>query len=393
MNASWWLWTWCMVLVNVLVSQLTDNNIVALTGGLVELLLTVLVAARNTTHRYRASNLLIILATLLGAVVLLLPFGGLGMTIPVINSITVPESWLRLLYLRRLLIVPWLVFAYAVVLWLWSHFINPRLRDYFANDQLHDFPFKTLIISAVVVTVAILAGNAGPDRLLACLYLVGGTMLIAFWAAWLIERLTALPLKPLPKPLLAALIVVGCLLCIIVGVRANHDAQVAANAPRPVIISHRGVDHRRGVQNTVQSLKLTAREHPQMVEADTQESRDHHFIMMHDPNLHHLAHQKWQIDQRNLQQLTHTNLHEHGYTTKLSTFNHYLSVANKHHVPLIVEIKPQNLSPAAVVHDFLATYSRAQKKDHFMIHSVDPQIIRKVEKEAPNIKTGLIQPF
>lgn len=393
MNVSWWMWTWCIILINILVGQLTDNSVVALLISLVEIIFTALVAANHTPKKYQGSNFANVCFSLICSLILLLPFGGLGMTVPLVNSITLPESMLRTLYLKRILIVPWLVIAYIVVVWLWSHYVHPWLRDQFANDSLHEFPLVTALITIALVAVGLITGDRGPDDLLATLYLFGGTLLIAFWSAWLMERLTALPLHAFSKRTSICLIVLGLVLNGAVMFRANQQAQDAAHYPTPIVISHRGVDHHNGVQNTTQALGRTAKEHPQKVETDIQETRDHQFVVMHDASLRKLANQKWRVEQRTKHQLAQTTIHEHGHQTKISTFDRYLALANHTHIPLIVEIKPQSLDPQAVSKQFIKTYRKAQNKDNFMMHSVDPQIIRKVHQIDPRIKTGLIQPF
>lgn len=393
MNVSWWMWTWCLVLVNLLVSQLTTSGLIGLIVGAIELVVTGLVVAKDTPQKWRGSNLLVIFLSLLAATIFLLPFGGLGATIPLINSITLPENLLRVLYLKRILIVPWLIIAYLAVIWLWSHYLHPKLRDHFANDRLHEFPLKFALFTALLVVVGLVIGNRGSDRWLALVYLIVGSLLIAFWLAWLVERLTALPLHQLPRSLSVALVIIGLVLTGAVYTQAGRQVREASHYPRPIVVSHRGVDHHNGVQNTTQALRRTAREHPEKVETDTQESRDHHFVMMHDPSLKHLAGQNYQVSQRSFHQLKQTTIAEHGHRTKISSLNSYLAVANMKQIPLIIEIKPQNISPQAVAARFISAYRPTQQKNKFMMHSIDPQIIRKVHQLDPQIKTGLIEPF
>ncbi len=60
-------------------------------------------------------------------------------------------------------------------------------------------------------------------------------------------------------------------------------------ANKPLIISHRGVSNKNGVQNTVQSLEKTAQLSPDFVETDVQETKDGQFVMMHDANIKNLT--------------------------------------------------------------------------------------------------------
>ena len=63
------------------------------------------------------------------------------------------------------------------------------------------------------------------------------------------------------------------------------DGYVYLEAPvanKPLIISHRGVSNKNGVQNTVQSLEKTAQLSPDLVEMDVQETKEKNgqFVMM-----------------------------------------------------------------------------------------------------------------
>lgn len=57
----------------------------------------------------------------------------------------------------------------------------------------------------------------------------------------------------------------------------------------PLTISHRGVDEENGVQNTIPAMEATAKSKPDYVEMDIQETKDHQFVVFHDPTLKDLA--------------------------------------------------------------------------------------------------------
>ena len=85
------------------------------------------------------------------------------------------------------------------------------------------------------------------------------------------------------KIILSTLVVF--VLVMINAISTNYLYLTSVNAKAPVIISHRGVDDKNGVQNTLQSLRKTAKEKPDYVEIDVHETKDKKFIVIHDENL------------------------------------------------------------------------------------------------------------
>ena len=110
-------------------------------------------------------------------------------------------------------------------------------------------------------------------------------------------------------------------------------------ANKPLIISHRGVSNKNGVQNTVQSLEKTSQLSPDFVETDVQETKDGKFVMMHDANIKNLTGVNANPQDLTLEELTKLDISENGYHTKVSSFDDYLSKANELHQKLLIEIK------------------------------------------------------
>ncbi|CAM2910869.1 glycerophosphoryl diester phosphodiesterase membrane domain-containing protein [Latilactobacillus sakei] len=108
---------------------------------------------------------------------------------------------------------------------------------------------------------------------------------------------------------------------------------------RPALISHRGVDDGNGVQNTIPALQKTAREKPDYIEMDIQETKDHQFVVMHDNNLEELAGVNRTVHELTLAELTTLTVRENGYSAKIPSFDQYLTAAEKAHQRLLVEIK------------------------------------------------------
>lgn len=67
---------------------------------------------------------------------------------------------------------------------------------------------------------------------------------------------------------------------------------------QPLMISHRGVSNRNGVQNSIGVLKKTNEaSHPDLVEMDVQETADQKLVVIHDEDLKQLADKNLRIDE------------------------------------------------------------------------------------------------
>jgi len=152
----------------------------------------------------------------------------------------------------------------------------------------------------------------------------------------------------------------------------------------PIVISHRGVDGRNGVQNTLPAFLQTIRtSHPDYVEIDVHETKDSHFIVLHDDNLKKLAGLNKRHRQLTLAQLQKLTVTEKGYQAKLVSLDQYLKIAQQHHQKLIVELKTTSQDSPSMVKEFTQHYAKTLVADHDLVHSLDYQALKKVQKYAP----------
>ncbi|HAT55463.1 MAG TPA: hypothetical protein DCW31_09565 [Lactobacillus sp.] len=162
----------------------------------------------------------------------------------------------------------------------------------------------------------------------------------------------------------------------------------------PQTLSHRGVDNGNGVQNTVQALTATHKQHPTYVEMDIQETSDHKFVVMHDPNLSTLAGKNQTVDRQKLAGLTDTTIHENGHQTKIDSFDHYLHSAQRMHQKLLVEIKLNaGQNRRELVNRFIKHYSDSLLAHHDIIHSLDYGVVEQLKTQKPALTVGYILPF
>ncbi|WP_332372751.1 glycerophosphodiester phosphodiesterase [Lactococcus cremoris] len=161
----------------------------------------------------------------------------------------------------------------------------------------------------------------------------------------------------------------------------------------PLTISHRGVDEENGVQNTIPALEATAKAKPDYVEIDIQETKDHQFVVFHDPTLKDLAGIDSPPQKLTLAELTNTVVSENGKKALIPSFDDYLSAAEKINQKLLVEIKVSPLDSPKMVENFSKRYGARLSKDKAMIHSLDYNALLIEQKINPKIKVSFILPF
>ena len=161
----------------------------------------------------------------------------------------------------------------------------------------------------------------------------------------------------------------------------------------PLVISHRGVSNKNGVQNTVQSLEKTAQLKPDLIEMDVQETKDGQFVMMHDANLKNLAGINASPQDLTLEELKGLDISENGYQTKISSFDDYLNRANELHQRLLIEIKTSKKDSPQMMERFLEKYGSIIKQYDHQMQSLDYHVIDQVLKYDSTIPAYFILPY
>ncbi|MDE7023288.1 MAG: glycerophosphodiester phosphodiesterase, partial [Ligilactobacillus sp.] len=187
----------------------------------------------------------------------------------------------------------------------------------------------------------------------------------------------------------------GVLVLLALGFQVNlaHKALNVDPGTLPLVISHRGVDGKNGVQNTLPALnktKHTAK--PAYVELDIQETADRRFVVSHDEDLRKLAHKNLVIADNSLEQLTQVKLKENGHVAYVASFDSYLKQAQKLKQPLLVELKVNQGTGEKFSAYFCELYGRKLgKKD--AVHSMDLNAINELKQRVPKMQAGYILPF
>ena len=162
----------------------------------------------------------------------------------------------------------------------------------------------------------------------------------------------------------------------------------------PMTVSHRGVTDGNGVQNSISALKRTSRKyHPDYVEMDIHETKDHQFVVMHDEKLRKLAGVNKRPGQLTLRQLERLSIHENGQRSKIASLNEYLSAAGAIHQKLIIELKTtQYVSPDAIQR-FNRQYGQLIVHRHYIVHSLDYNAVHQLHRLNPQMKVLYLQAY
>lgn len=187
----------------------------------------------------------------------------------------------------------------------------------------------------------------------------------------------------------------GVLVLLALGIQVNlaYKALNVDPGPLPLVISHRGVDGKNGVQNTLPALdKTTHAAQPAYVELDIQETADRWFVVSHDENLRKLAHKNLVIADNSLEQLTQVKLKENGHVAYVTSFDSYLKQAQKLKQPLLVELKVNQGTGKKFSEYFCELYGKKLAKRD-AVHSMDLAAINELKQRLPKMQAGYILPF
>lgn len=162
----------------------------------------------------------------------------------------------------------------------------------------------------------------------------------------------------------------------------------------PMTVSHRGVTDRNGVQNSITALKRTSRKyHPDYVEMDIHETKDHQFVVMHDEKLRKLAGVNKRPGQLTLQQLEDLSIHENGQRSKVASLSDYLSAADAVHQKLIIELKTTQYDSPDAIQRFNRQYGQLIVHRHYIVHSLDYNAVHQLHRLNPQMKVLYLQAY
>ena len=158
------------------------------------------------------------------------------------------------------------------------------------------------------------------------------------------------------------------------------------------LIAHRG-DVSKGVENSLEALEAAAKEKAAYAEMDILLTKDHQFVVMHDYNLKRLAGVDKDVKDMTLAEVQGLKIQQDGHTSHIPSFEEYVKRAKELKTKLLVELKPHGGEPANYVDLFVQKMRDLGVEKDYPAMSLDLSVMEKVEKKAPEIKTGYVIPI
>ena len=157
-------------------------------------------------------------------------------------------------------------------------------------------------------------------------------------------------------------------------------------------IAHRGDVH-GGVENSLEALESAKKKGADYAEMDIQLTRDNHFVVVHDYNLRRLTGRDARVRDLDLNEIRKLTISENGFESKIPTFDEYVKKAEKLKIKLLVELKPSGDEPENFTEMFVDKFRKLGVERKFKTMSLDLNLMRKIEKIAPEIETGFVIPL
>lgn len=158
------------------------------------------------------------------------------------------------------------------------------------------------------------------------------------------------------------------------------------------IVAHRGYVA-KGVENSLEALEAAAKEKASYVEMDILLTKDHQFVVMHDYNLKRLAGVDKDVKDMTLAEVQGLEIQQDGHTSHIPSFEEFVTRAKELKMPLLVELKPHGAEPENYVDLFVQKMKELGVDKVYPVMSLDLSVMEKVEKKAPEIKTGYVIPI
>ena len=158
------------------------------------------------------------------------------------------------------------------------------------------------------------------------------------------------------------------------------------------LIAHRG-DVSKGVENSLEALEAAAKGKAAYAEMDILLTKDHQFVVMHDYNLKRLAGVDKDVKDMTLAEVQGLKIQQDGHTSHIPSFEEYVKRAKELKMKLLVELKPHGAEPENYVDLFVQKMRDLGIEKDYPAMSLDLSVMEKVEKKAPEIKTGYVIPI
>ncbi|MCW4385661.1 glycerophosphodiester phosphodiesterase family protein [Salinibacterium sp. SYSU T00001] len=337
------------------------------------------------TWRWRRSLLFILPITFLSPILRVPVFA------PVTRDIALPpfigREFLKTphtgaLWVLGLTAVALAVFASLVIL--------ARGRDPLGGPRrwLRDHWRMTLVVAAIALFARVVPPDAG--------ILTDALMVIAAVAAGLALVGTLRAAPPSPQRHRTSPAVAAASFTAVVALSTGASVvtpYVAADGHEPeqedaLVIAHRGFVS-GGPENTILGLEAAAPHEPDFVEVDVMQTGDGGIVASHDSNLAVLAGVPRNVYEMTTDEVTSTIIEMHGQRDAIPTMTDYVLRAKQLGLPLLIELKLTGHEVGDFPTQVIEELEEIDGLEGNMFHSLDPATVRELEREHPELDTGL----
>ena len=156
-------------------------------------------------------------------------------------------------------------------------------------------------------------------------------------------------------------------------------------------IAHRGYVA-KGVENSIEALEGAAEVGVDYVEFDIILTKDNKFVVMHDFNLKRLAGINKRVQDMNFDEIVGLQIKQGDYTSKIPSLEEFVTKAKELNMKLVIELKPHGEEPSNYI-DILINEVERLKLENYKFMSLNPKVMKELEKKAPNLETGYVIPL
>ncbi|MDT2010782.1 glycerophosphodiester phosphodiesterase family protein [Carnobacterium divergens] len=167
--------------------------------------------------------------------------------------------------------------------------------------------------------------------------------------------------------------------------------QVALDTPKShsKIIAHRGYKA-GGVENTLSAIKAAIPYKPAYIELDVRQTKDDHFILMHDASLKRLARKKKKVHQLTLAELKKLTLKQNNFEASIATLEEAIDLAKTANQPLLLDIKTSKQDSMDMPKQLAELLEDKEVIDSYLIQSTNEAFLNQFKEVNHDLKVGMI---
>ncbi|MFC6178327.1 glycerophosphodiester phosphodiesterase family protein [Weissella sagaensis] len=348
---------------------------------------------------------------------ILLPLNQVGLKVPVINYIPIPETFIGMISGFWLKVIA--AFVYIGIVLVLLRFKDSMYYLVVADDKLKNALTKSWhrnshqlsasimavlrLVGQLLISVGVLMGlqylvdqlgnsdfstlmvNVLTAFLMGMLYFITAEVLLLFTTN-LNPRIGREPAKITWLLTIATMGATGGLSLSL----ANRFIQQPMDSQ--LVMAHMGVTSKNDAQNAIENLEKVSATKPDYVEIDIQHTKDGVYVLSHDAKITALNGQKYKISETNWSELKNISYDSNGHKVSVSNFGDYLNKANELNQKLLIELKINSSISNQELKDFSSKYGQAIKQNKAQIQSLNQNALKRLS-DYINATSGLLSPL